>query len=44
MSVLETFFWDVLDHAAMPLVFLLGFVGISAGACLVLMWLDKRRR
>ncbi|GHA18816.1 TIGR02808 family protein [Oceanisphaera arctica] len=43
MSVLEKLVWDVLGYTAMPLIFLLGFVGVSVGACLILMWLDKRR-
>ncbi|WP_417614887.1 TIGR02808 family protein [Oceanisphaera sp.] len=44
MSILETLLRQVWDYSAMPLLFLLGFIGLSAGACLFLIWLDKRRR
>ncbi|MBM7455094.1 uncharacterized protein (TIGR02808 family) [Oceanisphaera litoralis] len=44
MSALEQLIWGVLDYSAMPLMFLLGFIGVSVGACLILRWLDKRRR
>ncbi|MGO1617387.1 MAG: TIGR02808 family protein [Oceanisphaera sp.] len=34
MSILETLLWQVWDYSAMPLLFLLGFIGLSVGACL----------
>ncbi|MFD1009122.1 MULTISPECIES: TIGR02808 family protein [Oceanisphaera] len=44
MSILETLMRQVWDYSAIPLLFLLGFIGLSAVVCLLLIWLDKRRR
>ncbi|WP_279382279.1 TIGR02808 family protein [Oceanisphaera pacifica] len=42
--MLETLLWQVWDYSAMPLLFLFGFIGVSIGACLLLIWIGKRRR
>ncbi|AEY01927.1 hypothetical protein GU3_10855 [Oceanimonas sp. GK1] len=43
MSAMEKLVWNVLGYAAMPLIFLFGFIAVSVAACLILMWLDKRK-
>ncbi|OYD23043.1 TIGR02808 family protein [Oceanimonas baumannii] len=43
MSAMEKLIWNVLGYTAMPLIFLFGFIAVSVVACLVLMWLDKRK-
>lgn len=44
MDILDTLLQQVWDYSAMPLLFLLAFIGLSAGACILLIWRDKRRR
>ncbi|PSJ48054.1 TIGR02808 family protein [Zobellella endophytica] len=43
MSALEKLIWNVLGYTAMPLIFLIGFIGVSVFTCLVLMWMDKNK-
>ncbi len=32
MSTLENIFWHVLGYATMPFIFIVGFIGVAAGA------------
>ena len=32
MSTLESIFWHVLGYSTMPLIFIVGFIGVAAGA------------
>ncbi len=32
MSTLENIFWHILGYGAMPVIFLVGFVGVAAGS------------
>jgi len=36
MSTLESIFWSVLGYSAMPLIFLVGFIGVAVGSLWVL--------
>jgi uncharacterized protein (TIGR02808 family) len=36
MSTLENIFWHVVGYAAMPVIFIIGFVAVAAGSLLVL--------
>lgn len=43
MSTLEKLIWNVLGYTAMPVIFLIGFVGVSVFTCLILLWLENGR-
>ena len=32
MSTLENIFWHVLGYAAMPVIFIVGFIGVAVGS------------
>ena len=36
MSTLESLFWHVLGYMTMPFIFIVGFVGVAAGALWIL--------
>ena len=36
MSTLETIFWNVLGYSAMPVIFLVGFIGVAVGSLWIL--------
>jgi len=36
MSTLESIFWHVLGYLSMPLIFIVGFIGVAAGTLWVL--------
>lgn len=36
MSALESFIWHVLGYSAMPVIFIVGFLGSAAVACFLL--------
>jgi uncharacterized protein (TIGR02808 family) len=36
MSTLESIFWHVVGYAAMPMIFILGFVAVAAGSLWIL--------
>ena len=36
MSTLENIFWHVLGYSAMPLIFLVGFIGVAVGSLWIL--------
>ncbi|GAA3528020.1 TIGR02808 family protein [Zobellella aerophila] len=44
MSALEKLIWNVLGYAAMPVIFLIGFIGVAVFTCLVLLWLDTSKQ
>ncbi|WP_232818191.1 TIGR02808 family protein [Zobellella maritima] len=44
MSTLEKLIWNVLGYAAMPVIFLIGFIGVAVFTCLVLLWLDTGKQ
>ncbi|MBW8190971.1 TIGR02808 family protein [Neiella marina] len=39
MSQLESFIWHVLGYAAMPAIFLFGFIGIAVVCLFILKWM-----
>ncbi|MBD1388366.1 TIGR02808 family protein [Neiella sp. HB171785] len=39
MSQLESIIWHVLGYAAMPVIFLFGFIAVSIGCLLLLNWM-----
>ena len=36
MSTLENIFWHVLGYSAMPVIFIVGFIGVAAGSLWIL--------
>ena len=36
MSTLESIFWNVIGYSAMPLIFIVGFIGVAAGSLWIL--------
>ncbi len=36
MSTFENIFWHILGYGAMPVIFLVGFVGVAAGSLWIL--------
>jgi len=36
MSTVESIFWNILGYSAMPVIFLVGFVGVALGSLWVL--------
>ena len=36
MSTLENIFWHVVGYAAMPVIFLIGFIAVAAGSLWIL--------
>ena len=36
MSTLETIFWNVIGYSSMPLIFLVGFIGVAVGSLWIL--------
>jgi uncharacterized protein (TIGR02808 family) len=36
MSTLESIFWNVIGYTAMPLIFLVGFIGVAVGSLWIL--------
>ena len=36
MSTLESIFWNVIGYSAMPLIFLVGFIGVAVGSLWIL--------
>ena len=36
MSTLESIFWTVLGYSTMPFIFIVGFIGVAAGALWIL--------
>jgi len=36
MSTLENIFWNVIGYSAMPVIFIIGFVGVAAGSLWIL--------
>jgi len=36
MSLLESIFWHILGYGAMPFIFIVGFIGVAAGALWIL--------
>lgn len=44
MTNVERLLWDTWDDLAMPLLFLLIFIGLSVTTCVVLILLEKRKR
>jgi uncharacterized protein (TIGR02808 family) len=36
MSILENIFWHILGYGAMPFIFVVGFIGVAAGALWIL--------
>ncbi|MCH6566452.1 MAG: TIGR02808 family protein [Proteobacteria bacterium] len=36
MSTLESIFWHVLGYSAMPVIFIVGFIGVAAGSLWIL--------
>jgi len=42
MSTLENIFWHILGYGTMPFIFIVGFIGVAAGALWILsMSVDK---
>ncbi|GGA86062.1 hypothetical protein GCM10011369_30130 [Neiella marina] len=39
MSQLESVIWHVLGYAAMPTIFIFGFIGVAIGCLLLLNWM-----
>jgi uncharacterized protein (TIGR02808 family) len=36
MSTLESAFWNILGYSAMPVIFIVGFIGVAIGALWIL--------
>jgi uncharacterized protein (TIGR02808 family) len=36
MSTLESIFWNIVGYSAMPLIFIIGFIGVAAGSLWIL--------
>lgn len=36
MSTLESIFWHIIGYAAMPVIFIFGFIAVAAGALWIL--------
>ena len=44
MSTLENIFWHVLGYSAMPVIFIVGFIGVAAGSlCILSLGVDRDR-
>jgi uncharacterized protein (TIGR02808 family) len=36
MSTLESIFWNIVGYSAMPLIFIIGFIGVAVGSLWIL--------
>ncbi len=36
MSTLESIFWNIIGYSAMPLIFIVGFIGVALGSLWIL--------